>query len=85
MTWFSRYPRTQYIIYDNASEFKLHFETICEPYGLKHKPTSVRNPQANAILEQVHQTIMAMLHTAELDMANTVGENDKADFLTNAA
>eukprot|EP00804_Cyclotella_cryptica_P016680 CCRYP_001999-RA/>CCRYP_001999-RA protein AED:0.06 eAED:0.06 QI:1397/-1/1/1/-1/1/1/255/979 len=29
-TWFSRYPRSQYIIYDNGSEFKLHFETLCE-------------------------------------------------------
>ena len=85
MTWFSRYPRSQYIIYDNGSEFKLHFETLCDSYGLKRKPTSVRNPQANAILERVHQTIMAMLRTAELDMADTVSESDIADFLTNAA
>ena len=85
MTWFSRYPRSQYIIYDNGSEFKLHFETLCDSYGLKRKPTSVRNPQANAILERVHQTIMAMLRTAELDMTNTVSESDIADFLTNAA
>jgi hypothetical protein len=28
---------------------------------------------------------MAMLHTAELDMANTANESDIADFLTNAA
>ncbi len=28
---------------------------------------------------------MAMLHTAELDMAETVSESDIADFLTNAA
>ena len=84
-TWFSRYPRSQYIIYDNGSEFKLHFKTLCESYGLKHKPTSVRNPQVNAILKQVHQTIMAMLCTAELDMADTVSESDIADFLTNAA
>ena len=49
-TWFSRYPCSQYIIYDNRSEFKLHFETLFESYGLKRKPTSVRNPQANAIL-----------------------------------
>ena len=27
-TWFSHYPRSQYIIYDNGSEFKLHFETF---------------------------------------------------------
>ena len=84
-TWFSCYPCSQYSIYDNGSEFKLHFETLYESYGLKRKPTSVRNPQANAILERVHQTIMAMLCTAELDMADTVSESDIADFLTNAA
>jgi hypothetical protein len=84
-TWFSRYPRSQYIIYDNGSEFKLHFETLCDSYGLKRKPTSVKNPQANAILERVHQTIMGMLRTADIDMADTVSESDIADFLTNAA
>eukprot|EP00804_Cyclotella_cryptica_P024329 CCRYP_015302-RA/>CCRYP_015302-RA protein AED:0.42 eAED:0.42 QI:0/0/0/1/0/0/3/0/199 len=65
---FSCYPRSQYIIYNNGSEFKLHFETLCHSYGLKRKPTSVRNPQANTILERVRQTIMAMLITADLDM-----------------
>jgi hypothetical protein len=84
-TWFSRYPRSQYIVYDNGSEFKLHFETLCDSYGLKRKPTSVKNPQANAILERVHQTIMGMLRTAEIDMADTISESDIADFLTNAA
>eukprot|EP00804_Cyclotella_cryptica_P005470 CCRYP_002993-RA/>CCRYP_002993-RA protein AED:0.21 eAED:0.21 QI:0/0/0/1/0/0/2/0/293 len=84
-TWFSHYPYSQYIIYENGSEFKLLFETLCDSYGLKRKPTSVRNPQANAILERVHQTIMAMLRTADLDMADTVSESDIADFLTNAA
>ena len=43
------------------------------------------NPHANAVLEWMHQTIMAMLRTAELDMADTVSESDIADFLTNAA
>jgi hypothetical protein len=85
MTWFSHYPCSSYIIYDNGSEFKLHFETLCDSYGLKRKPTSVRNPQTNAILERVHQTIMAMLHTADLDMANKVSESDIADFLINAS
>ncbi len=28
---------------------------------------------------------MAMLHTAEIDMANNINESDTADFLTNAA
>ena len=26
-TWFSRYPCSQYIIYDNGSEFKLHLRS----------------------------------------------------------
>ena len=84
-TWSSPYPRSQYIVYDNGSEFKLHFKTLCESYGLNHKPTSVWIPQANTILKRVHQTIMAMLCTADLDMAETVSESDIADFLTNAA
>ena len=33
--------------------------------------TSIKNPQANAVLEHVHQVLMTMLHTAELDMAKT--------------
>ena len=83
--WFSRYPRCQVIIYDNGSEFKLNFETLCDSYGLKRKPTSIKNPQANAILERMHQVIMTMLRTTELDMANTVAPSDIADFLTDAA
>ena len=47
--WLSRYPRSKYVIYDNGSEFKLHFQELCASYGLEQKPTSVRNPQANAI------------------------------------
>ena len=84
-TWFSRYPRCQYIIYDNGSEFKLNFEALCDSYGIKRKPTSVKNPQANAILERVHQVLMTMLRTAEIDMADSVAPNDIDEFLTNAS
>ena len=84
-TWFSRYPRCQHIIYDNGSEFKLHFEALCDSYGIKRKPTSVKNPQANAILERVHQVLMSMLRTAELDMADSVAPSDIDMFLTNAS
>ena len=67
-----RYPRCKHIIYDNGSEFKLHFRALCDTFGIKRKLTSVKNPQANAILECVHQTIMGMVRTAEIDMADTV-------------
>jgi hypothetical protein len=71
-------------MYDRI-EFKLHFKTLCDAYGLKHKPTSDKNPQVNAILEPVHQTIMVMLCTVDIDMANMVNETDKTDFLVCAA
>ncbi len=53
-------------------------------YGLKRKPTSVKNPQANAILERVHQAIMGMLCTAEIDMAPSVEPRNIDTFVTNA-
>jgi hypothetical protein len=84
-TWFSRYPCCQQIINDNESEFKLHFEALCDSYGIKRKPTSVKSPQANAVLERVHQVIMMMLCPAEIDMTNSVAPSDIAAFLTNAA
>jgi hypothetical protein len=60
-TWLSRYPRCRYIIYDNGSEFKLNFEHLCVTYGIKRKPTTIKNPQANAILERLHQVLAQML------------------------
>ena len=69
----------------NGSKFKLHFEALCDTYGIKRKPTSVKNPQANAILELVHQVIMVMLHTAEIYTANSVDASDIDTFLTNVS
>jgi hypothetical protein len=45
----------------------------------------VRNPQANAILECVHQVIGQMLCTAEIDTAKSVVPDDIDVFLDNAA
>jgi hypothetical protein len=84
-TWLCRYPRCHHLIYNNGSEFKLHFKYLCESYGIKHKPTTVKNPRANGILEHVHQVLGQMLRTAELDMDNSVTSNDVDVFLDNAA
>jgi hypothetical protein len=45
----------------------------------------VKNPQANGILERVHQVLGQMLHTAELDMADSVTPDDVDVFLDNPA
>jgi hypothetical protein len=84
-TWLSRYPRCHYIIYNNGSEFKLNFEYLCITYGIKRKPTMLKNPQANAILECLHQVLAQMLCTAELNMAKTVTPNDVYVILDNVA
>jgi hypothetical protein len=83
--WLSRYPRCCYIIYNNGSEFKLDFEYLCVTYGIKRKPTTIKNPQANAIFERLHQFLAQMLCTSKLDMAETITPDDIDVFLDNAA
>jgi hypothetical protein len=73
------------LIYANGSKFKPNFEYLCESYGIKRKPTTAKNLQANAILEHVHQVLAQMLRTAELNMAESVTLNDVDVFLDNAA
>ncbi len=54
-------------------------------YGIKRKPTSVKNPQANAILERIHGVLGNMLRKSELDMAESVKASDIDVFLSDAA
>jgi hypothetical protein len=39
---------------------------LINDYGIKNKPITVRNPQANAIVERVHQVIGNIIRTFEL-------------------
>ncbi len=84
-TWLWRYPGCCYLIHDNESEFKLYFKYLCKSYGIKRKPTTVKNPQANGILERVHQVLGQMLWIAKIDMADSVAPNDVDVFLDNLA
>jgi hypothetical protein len=84
-TRLSRYPICRYIIYNNGSKFKLHFEYLCETYGIQRKPTMIKNPQAKGILKRLHQVLGQMLRTAELNMAETVTPDGVDTFLDNAA
>jgi transposase InsO family protein len=56
--WLSRYPRPMRCIHDNGPEFMgAPFMRMLEVNGIKDVPTTVKNPQANAICEQLHQSI----------------------------
>ena len=72
-------------MFNNGSDIKLYFIHLLETYGLTKKPTSIKNPQVNRILEHTHQTLGNMLRTPELDMADSVKPQDVEDFLDNAA
>jgi hypothetical protein len=68
-TWFSRYPLPSQVIFDRGTEFIGHdFQhMLSEVYNIKKKPITVRNPQANAIVERVHQVLGNILRTFELE------------------
>jgi len=72
MTWLSRYPKPQELIFDRGTEFMGDFaKMIKEDYGITRRGTTVRNPQANSILERIHQTLGNIVRTFEpqdLDM-----------------
>jgi transposase InsO family protein len=63
--WLSRYPRPMRCVHDQGGEFigKDFTRVIEEDNGIKLVPTTVKNPQANAICERVHQTIGNTLRT----------------------
>ena len=82
-SWLSRYPRSYSVIYDNGSEFKLFFEDLCKSYSLKRKPTTIKNPQANAILERVHAVITDTSRTSSLDMKGTCTPEMVDKLITN--
>jgi len=67
--WFSRYPWPTQITYDRGTEFigKDFQKMIKEDYGIKGKPITVMDLQANAIVERIHQVIGNIIRTFELE------------------
>ena len=69
-TWLSRYPRPEKCIFDNGGEFiGLDFQGLLadEAYGIKPKPVTVKNPQANSMLERIHQVLANFYRTYKLE------------------
>ena len=56
------------VTFDRGSKFiREDFKhMILHDYGMKQKPITVRNPQANAIVECIHQVIANIVQTFEL-------------------
>jgi hypothetical protein len=66
-TWLTRYPWPTEIRMDRGSEFAKEVKTtLDEDYGIKRKVITTRNPQANAIVERIHQVVGDMIRTRDV-------------------
>jgi hypothetical protein len=72
-TLLARYPRPQFIVFDNGSmgEFDREFKQMCELTIMALKPNQLQvtkyHPQANAIIERVHKVVKDMLRSFDLE------------------
>ena len=67
MNWLMRYPRPTEVVTDNGKEFMLEVTSLIEDeYGIRRVNTTVRNPQANAMVERAHQTMHNLVRTQSI-------------------
>ena len=75
--WLSRYPWPKKITFDKGSEFKAEFAAMIEEeYGIEKRGISPRNPQANSVLERIHQVIGNMIKTFRIYDREDLDEQD---------
>ena len=66
--WLTRYPWPTQITYDKGTEFMKEFAAmIRKDYGIRKSPASTRNPQANSVIERIHQVIANIIRTYRID------------------
>ena len=65
--WIIRYPCTRKLVFDNGSQFKEEFTALLKDFDIKSVLTKIKNPQSNYLVERVHQVILNMLATKDLD------------------
>ena len=62
--WLCRYPRPKECGHDNGPEFMgAEFQELLTSFGIKSRPTTVKNPTANGIVERLHLTLADQLRT----------------------
>ena len=82
--WLSRYPWPSRCIHDNGGEFIGHeFQNLLVQTGVESKPTTVKNPMSNGIVERSHKTISDTLRVL-LHVNPPTNENDVNNMIDNA-
>jgi len=75
-TWLTRYPWPSEIVFDIGTEFMGRFtKMIEENYGITCWGITTRNPQANAIIERIHQTLGNIIRTFEVHESDLATES----------
>ena len=83
-TWLSRYPWPAQVIHDNGGEFIGHeFQEMLKTLGITAKPTTVKNPQANTIVERLHKTMVDILRVM-IHVDPPHNEPDTTNMIDNA-
>ena len=63
-TWLARYPQPERVIHNNGGEFTgQEFQGLLYDLGIQPSGTTVKNPQSNAVCNQMHQTVATILKT----------------------
>ena len=53
------------IVDDNGSKFKLDFTVICDLFGVKYKPTIIKNSQVNVSIKRFHRVVSNIFLTTD--------------------
>jgi transposase InsO family protein len=65
--WLCQYPHPVDCLHDNGTEFvSAKFQELLKSYRIRSKLTTVKNPQANGILECTHQAVGNLLCSSHL-------------------
>ena len=73
-----------YVRIINCSSFKLCFTPLFNQFGIKLKPTTVKNHEANAILERLNGALCDMFHKDILDDKDHLHESNNKYFIMDA-
>ena len=71
------YPRPTKVIYDNGNEFiGKYFQELLVNYGIKTVPTTVKNHQANVLIEWTYLNMDNKLRTVTFEVTNLINDVD---------
>jgi hypothetical protein len=83
--WLSRYPRHEYIGFDNRKEYKNVFKELVNKYGIKKNNSTPFYPQSNGVIERVDLMLNDALMTVAVDCRELDERDPRGSFLSSAA